>query len=348
MSLNSLAREIRESLLRFLWRQWSQIGVAGAVEFVDRWIIDPEALLVFTLSMGRRDARLFDEVLDWMVCNGRSISIQRLKNIADGLGESTTSRTLSAMAAVVDEHDPKARWSRLASGVSQSRDDREPFFLDLDGRPLPVVGEPDERFLRAGYVRVRPQLRGLSQSVSTGLPTNLVFRLRALFGLGPRAEILAYLLTHSSGLSSEVARSTAYSSTQVHEALKGLALADVVTERPRGRQRSFRTDVGRWLALLGMPESAVPTWVEWPRVFTALSALVGFLSEATSQPPSDYLLRSDIITLWPRVSSLLDDSGLPNPFAKAPAIEDAVNALADGATTLIGALAAGASRGADG
>lgn len=341
MSLKSLAKQTSESLLQFLWRQWSQLGVAGRVEFRDRWIIDPEALIVFTLWMGRHDARLFDEMLDWTVTNGRLVSIQRLKNVADAFGDASTSRTLSVVAAVVDNKDPKARWSRLANVTYDRSSDPESFFSGPDGRPLPVLGDADERFLRAGYLRVRPQLRGLSQPVPMDSPTNLIFRLRALFGLGPRAEILAYLLTHASGQPSQVARSTTYSRTQVHEVLAGLALADVVTEKPTGRQRSFRTDAGRWLGFLDLPQAALPSWVEWPRVFAALLDIAAFLDEAVAQPPSEYLLQSDILTLWPKLSMSLEDSGLPNLFGKMPAIEGTSDAFAHGVKGLIEILATG-------
>ncbi|MDD3927980.1 MAG: hypothetical protein PHT33_15155 [bacterium] len=46
-------------------RKWSQLGVAGAIQAKDNWIIDPEALLLFTMDAGRYDPRLFDEVADW-------------------------------------------------------------------------------------------------------------------------------------------------------------------------------------------------------------------------------------------------------------------------------------------
>ena len=38
MPLNSLRQTVNEELVRFLWRQWSQLGVAGDVEFRDSWI----------------------------------------------------------------------------------------------------------------------------------------------------------------------------------------------------------------------------------------------------------------------------------------------------------------------
>ena len=60
--------------------------MAGHVSGDDVWIIDPEALLLFTCTLGRHEPRLFDEVLDWLQENGRFINILRLKRIL-GTGE---------------------------------------------------------------------------------------------------------------------------------------------------------------------------------------------------------------------------------------------------------------------
>ena len=68
-----------ENILNFLWRQWSALGVLGEARAEDPWVIDPEPMLLFTLEMGRYEPRLFDEVLDWLVVNGRWIDIQRLE-----------------------------------------------------------------------------------------------------------------------------------------------------------------------------------------------------------------------------------------------------------------------------
>ena len=52
------------------------------VEGADRWAVDPEALILFTIGIGRRDPRLFDEMLDWVASNRELLSKQRLRNLA--------------------------------------------------------------------------------------------------------------------------------------------------------------------------------------------------------------------------------------------------------------------------
>lgn len=80
-SLKQFRDSYLETLLRFLWREWTVLGVAGQDKAALGHVVDPETLLLFTCCLGRYDQRLFDEVLDWLVRNGRFINIQRLKNI---------------------------------------------------------------------------------------------------------------------------------------------------------------------------------------------------------------------------------------------------------------------------
>jgi hypothetical protein len=80
-SLKTFKDEYQNLVLNFLWRQWSALGVAGQASGEDAWIIDPEALLLLTCTMGRHEPRLFDEALDWLQENGRFINVMRLKRI---------------------------------------------------------------------------------------------------------------------------------------------------------------------------------------------------------------------------------------------------------------------------
>ncbi len=79
--LKQFRDQYRETLLSFLWREWTALGVAGTGTTAPRHVSDHEALLLFTCTLGRHDQRLFDEVMDWLLKNGRFINIQRLRNI---------------------------------------------------------------------------------------------------------------------------------------------------------------------------------------------------------------------------------------------------------------------------
>jgi len=324
MSLNGLRSSLNEDLLRFLWRQWSQLGVAGDAEYRDSWIIDPEALLLFTLEMGRCDPRLFDEVIDWTVRNGRWISLQRLKNLAES-ADDEVKRTLAAFASVVDSHDAKRRWRSVSHYPDPVADHDTLFFMDVNGTPLPMIGEPDRHFAGLGFVRPKAVLRGLSMPVPMEPPTNLLFKLRSLFGLAPRAEIAAYLMTHSNGRASVISRSTVYSHPPVHDALGELTSSGLIYAQGRGL---FSIDVDRWQRFLEV-SSPLPIWVEWPRVFEALSELARFLSESDKMQMSEYLLRSRILTLNESLRDKLSNSGITNPFLRPSNLDEAIETLSD-------------------
>src|ERR1700685_2999485 len=82
MLLSELRERVREGFLEFVWRQWAQVGVSANIARFDRWAIDPEALILFTIGIARRDPRLFDEMLDWMAFNHELLSSHRLRNVA--------------------------------------------------------------------------------------------------------------------------------------------------------------------------------------------------------------------------------------------------------------------------
>src|ERR1700746_2669665 len=82
MLISAIRDNVSQGLLDFAWRQWAQIGVSATVEGADRWAVDPEALILFTIGIARRDPRLFDESPNWMPFNHEVRSTQRLRNLA--------------------------------------------------------------------------------------------------------------------------------------------------------------------------------------------------------------------------------------------------------------------------
>src|SRR5271155_4949218 len=148
--LRTMLPELRERVwqgsLGFAWRQWAQAGVAANIAGYDRWAIDPEALILFTIAVARRDPRLFDEVLDWIALNRQLLSMQRLRNLSRRF---PVDRDL--VGAVIAWAD-----ARELSAVSEPGpvrgDRREPrpvFSRDV----LSFIGEPDPVFAEYGYAR---------------------------------------------------------------------------------------------------------------------------------------------------------------------------------------------------
>ena len=114
ISLTSFKIQFREALLAFLWRQWSALGVSGHTHTNDDWLIDPEALLLFSTVVARHDARLFDEILDWLQLNADSVNLQRLTRLQKdhALGDSSIIVAIANQLTCAKSH-PK--WRPLAT-----------------------------------------------------------------------------------------------------------------------------------------------------------------------------------------------------------------------------------------
>ena len=269
-SLRTFKDEYQNLVLNFLWRQWSALGVAGQASGEDAWIIDPEALLLLTCTMGRHEPRLFDEALDWLQENGRFINVMRLKRILR-TEKFAGGRALAAVASCLSKGTEAMKWKLLAESVTQPSGVEE-FFIPPDGKLQPVLGEPEPHFFRYGFKRGPLRLRGHSLKFRPAQPTNLALQLRALFGINVRCEIVLYLLTHEAAHPSQIAREAYYFERAVQGTLVDMNQSGVVGLRIHGREKHYWLKPEHWAALLNRPP-VFPRWVTWPPLFSALERI---------------------------------------------------------------------------
>jgi hypothetical protein len=344
---------IIDALLTFLWQQWSQLGVSGdAPVSRDNWLIDPETLLLFTLQLGRFDPRLFDEVMDWCATNGEWLSIQRIKalskppvaveteeNVSALQGEHPSTdvlaQTLHAVAATLFARNRSGRWRALLPPKGMNTDHgkaKEPiaFFRERTGEPLPIFGKEDPHFRAADLSRSPVNLRGLSMPPPIDAPPCLILKLRALFGLDPRAEVVAYLLTHPIAGTRELARATAYAPSTIHTVLSRLSAGHFLLGGPNS---GYEAERARWRAFLGELPLPDVAWVDWARVLPALATALDALNPVTAYQESPYLRASRLLRLGEHLCESLTGSGLPNPFATTWQINDAAERLSDSLLT---------------
>ncbi|MFY9866471.1 MAG: hypothetical protein WAK58_21880, partial [Trebonia sp.] len=191
MPISEIRDKVSQGLLDFAWRQWSQIGVSTTVGGADRWAIDPEALILFTIGIARRDPRLFDEMLDWTAFNHELLSTQRLRNLASRFP--LPSGLVAAVIAWTRQGTPT---NLLVSDQAGPVRDREPVFSpDV----LAFVSRSDPVFAEHGFIRPPAARTGKSHEPDPSLPVNLSFQLRHLFGPGGRSETMRVLLTCPDG-----------------------------------------------------------------------------------------------------------------------------------------------------
>jgi len=179
------------------WGAWVELGVPGADRTHQDWAIDPEPLILFTAFLGDTDGRLRDEATDWCIRSWRSVSKNRLRRL---LAESPADvvEGFGVLAATVNE-----RAGITWPGATDSRPHR------TSGRPRPPVD--------------------LTRESMAWL------RLRTIFGMSARAEVLRYFLPRSTVYVSAamIARRTGYTKRSIAEEAENLAEAGVL-----GAQRS--------------------------------------------------------------------------------------------------------------
>ena len=161
ISLHEFKSLVLDRLLALLWRQWPAIGVPGHGDVEERRVVDPEALLLLSLTVARFDARLFDEILGWLKVNGSFLNVQRLGNLEkryDFRGKAQ----LSAVSYLLSkESNGPVKWGRLSAAYFVEKP--EPLFFMKNGRPLPVPDDHSPEFGAHGLLRGPIRPRGHAQ-----------------------------------------------------------------------------------------------------------------------------------------------------------------------------------------
>jgi len=335
--LTDFRTELLDRLLDLSWSQWTTLGVSGRSPVWKGSTIDPDALLLFSCTMARYDARLFDAILEWLHINGRFNSVPRIKRMLKE--ESFAGEpVLLAMAAATSTSENEARWAGMKRAGTKARRRKSPLFFSKKGAPLPVVREPDPNFARYGFVRDNFEERDVAKSFRPELPSNLLLRLRALLGVNARCEIFQFLLLNGHGSPRAMAKDCYYSPATISKALAEMSQSGFVVSRTEGRHRFYSLVPQTWKELL-LGDGSDMTWIVWPRLFSALEQIWLFLDEPKLGAQSELaqssalrrILRRSVTSQLNRSGSNLmfgDDSAYPAE-ALIPFFVDQVRTLLD-------------------
>ena len=320
MSPSTTSRRLQEALLDFAWSQWAQLGILAGTDRRDGWAQDPEALIVFTLHVARRDPRLFDELLDWLRLNGRLVSGRRLVTICPA--QDPDRAVLDAAVAWAHAHGAALQITagRTASSAA------EPLF------PGVRASKPDPIFEARGLLRPVTEPSRKSREPDVEAPINLAFRLRLHFGLGSsRADVVRFLLTSAvpDADALAIADAALFAKRNVNETLAALVAAGEVGRYVRGNQGRYSLDRGRWAAFLGLHPDAIPTYVDWPRLLFVARELDRWLADPRIDDLSAYMRSSEARALLDRLARPLAYAGIAVPPSSGPehwpALEETVD-----------------------
>lgn len=301
MPVSETRERVFSSLLDFARDEWAQMGVFLTGGRRGTWAQDPEALLVFSLEVARDDARLFDELLDWLRVNGDVVSGRRLAALA------RHDPALPIVRAAVERAAQHGSPLRLGSGHVMPHGEPVPLF-----RNAGLPGRADEIFLAHGFLKPPTAPSGKSAAPNVGLPINLAFRLRRHFGVNARAEIVRFLLTTAVPDATTLAISVAAASTKrnVSDALASLAAAGDVERYWVGNEARYRLDRGRWARFLGLDPDRIPGHRDWPQLLHALAEIRRFLARPDLDELTDYMRAGEARQLMSRLKPVLGYAGV--------------------------------------
>jgi len=257
-SNNEFLNKLKNSQLELLWNMWSELGISGYGK-PSNGIIDPEALLLYSLILGRSDARLYDEIVDWTIRHSELLSIPRIKSL---LCIFPAKKQIGALAELLVEKERHSKWKALISLGSNEMS--EPLFYMHEGASLPITGEPDPRFLQHGLIRSVWNWRKHSQSFNPNTSGAFILKLRAFMGVTARCEIIASLIEGTEKHPSQIAREIAFASKTTQETLVQMAQSDIISVRPRGREKLYHLNSA---FTFSVTNGSNPRFVPWILLF---------------------------------------------------------------------------------
>lgn len=229
---------IRDSALELAWSLWTELGVPGVSRNHAHTVLDPEPLIIATPMLAADDPRLLEQAFGWCTTHSDRISASRLKGLVS-----------------VTQEQVAMRFSAF-SGALRIRGVKWPIIRQAESSPAPA------------------QLP--SPPLLIERPALLRFRLRALCGVGARADVLSELLASSSAWRSaaDLAR-LGYTKRNVTRVLSELANAGIVLSRKEGNSLRFRLERPAPLEqLVGGGGLAAPAWQPQLGLVTDLLCLI--------------------------------------------------------------------------
>lgn len=296
--MTRLSVELREHALDLAWSLWAELGVSGWQRRHTSHAIDPEPLIIFTAWLADADPRLRDESLDWCVSYGRWVSAARFKNL------------------LADEpEDRKSSFGWYGATVAAHAASRWPFATDPR--------------------RYRPTGRSTVEDFQR--PSLIALRLRSLFGVTARAEILRLFIASpgASMTAADLAPDAGYTKRNVAEALEAFRLAGLVEVVPWRNQLRYRLAKGEeLLAFAGSLPAFFPRWRCVLRVVIGVLELARRMEKLPSR-----VRRVEIDKALRQLEGDLREAGIARPDGQSS--EDVDELFRRWALAVVGGLASG-------
>ena len=257
INVRRLAQELRESVLDVAWRQWHVLGAGVTASRPAASIVDPEALVLLSLSCLQDEPRLGDLLHGWASKHASLSSAQRMRNLAPRF-------PAAARAALVN-------FGRIA--LAEHKDLRWRFLADAAARG-------DRAWPRRERTRLAtPRLKE---------PAALWLRLRLAIGVGVKADVLTLLLGCERDWMSvrEIATATGYTPAAVRRALDDMVSAAFAQSAGESPER-YRVEPNGWPIVLQLPRG-IPRWCNWAGRFSLIAEFIAWEAAVRTRDVSPY------------------------------------------------------------
>ncbi|MDP1608730.1 MAG: hypothetical protein Q8L98_05405 [Chlamydiales bacterium] len=233
--MTSLIEQIDRIFISLAWRLWNTLGVAGDSSQYQDCFIDLEALIILTAVLGKSDPRLLEETLDWCSKYHSFVSISRLRTFIEELKPQ------------IDI--PFSLFAATLNSISQSK---WPIFVKVS--PLSLT------------------LKGKSHPPNYKIPALLGLRLRALFGVGARADLVTFfLIQQSRPFTAADTVEIGYNKRTLADTLDSFFQAGLVTCSMARNQKQYQlVKKDQLTGLVGELPHLIPNWRSLIVVFITL------------------------------------------------------------------------------
>lgn len=241
-------RVILEAATTLAWSHWTALGVSGVIAPPET-AIDPEALILLTALVADHEPRLRDEALDWCARFGKQfIAAGRMR---------TLSRVLDAESA--------ARFHVFAATANAAGGTLWP-----SGAAVPRKFTPSRK----------------SRLARLDTPQRALLRLRCMFGMTARAEILLTMLTQwhpDHHVTAAPLTELGYGKTAIATTLDELTLAGITQRMSIGNANAYQ--LRRPAELRNLLEPLPLRYEHWPMRLVMLIAAVRLEEQVANKPP---------------------------------------------------------------
>lgn len=247
---------LKEAVIEAIWIQWGSLGSLIDSDRLAHTMVDPDALLLISLTLRHHERRLWDVMASWAKNGSKLFSLQRVMNLMDRFPKLTKDR-LAEFAHRAKAEGNDFRWRRLAGTDSGPAARNQ------------VLWEAYPSFWH---------------------PSALVLRMRLGIGVGVASDLLSFLISLRGEWASArlIAQATDYSVYSVRRVADDMASSQLI-ERTQAKPVQYRAKGGAWHDLLGI-EGELPLWRFWYQVYALAAKIIISDESGEWEGLSPYLL----------------------------------------------------------